>query len=138
MWPAIDPSQGRNLKVSLAGRRVISVKDNNVSTLLLKQRLTARSHPSAVSQKQRRSASIEHWTSLRVYVGPGNLARPAAHGFVTALGAAATQIEGHKQIEVVVVVNDEWSFNRLPIAGQPRGIRRRIRRLLALRQRIDL
>src|ERR1700733_10983946 len=120
-WPSIVPGKGGNLQKGMSRSRVISVKDDDISILLQRDRFAARSQPALIASQQRASSSLQHRLAALVQIWPGHTWRTTNHGLVGALCSTAAQVEGNEEIVIVAMLNDERSLNGLPVGRQARG-----------------
>lgn len=80
-----------------------------------------------VTLKEKHSATVAHVFAIRVKIGPINgLAASNSHA-VVAFRTLTAVVPGYKQVVIIVVFEDKWSFNRIRSGKVGRRIFRRIR-----------
>src|ERR1700723_89153 len=102
----------------MAGLSVIGMKDDDVPSRLPQDRFSSRAEPARLSCQQRGAASVQPGLAVRIHVWASYIMRAAHPRAVIALHSTAAQIEGHEQIIIIAVMDNERSFDRLPIRGQ--------------------
>jgi len=115
--PVVLPGDCGNLKRRLAGHYVLGMEDEVVAFRLHQHGCAAGPEPAAVREEQLRAAALEHGCRRFIKIRAGHFAGAAYHGAVVAPGAPATEVEGDEEVVVAAVVNEKWSFDRLPVSG---------------------